>query len=90
MYAAPNQGAGGGGNADEMEEYLLGKKSVDSLIRDKNSEETVSWMHADVCDMETYARWNRLLLQLLNDLPFPMPMPTMNEIFNPKSEKILC
>lgn len=47
MYAAPNQGAGGGGNADEMEEYLLGKKSVDNLIRDKNSKETVSWMHVD-------------------------------------------
>ncbi|KAI7878086.1 hypothetical protein K492DRAFT_171120 [Lichtheimia hyalospora FSU 10163] len=42
MYAAPNQGAGGGGNTDEMEEYLLGKKSVDSLIRDKNSKESVA------------------------------------------------
>ena len=41
MYAAPNQ-SGGTGSKDEMEEYLLGKKSVDSLIRDKNSKETVS------------------------------------------------
>ncbi|KAI8142865.1 Pre-mRNA splicing factor-domain-containing protein [Fennellomyces sp. T-0311] len=41
MYAAPNQGAGKG-NKDEMEEYLLGKRSVDHLIRDKNSKETVA------------------------------------------------
>lgn len=57
MYAAPNQGAGGGGgNADEMEEYLLGKKSVDNLIRDKNSKETVSRMDLCMCDMQTHAK----------------------------------
>lgn len=40
MYAAPNTGGPKAGS-DEMEEYLLGKKNVDALIRDKNSRETV-------------------------------------------------
>ncbi|KAL1926509.1 hypothetical protein VTP01DRAFT_5630 [Rhizomucor pusillus] len=41
MYAAPNSG-GMKRNNDEMEEYLLGKKNVDTLIRDKTSKETVA------------------------------------------------
>ncbi|KAI9494909.1 hypothetical protein BDB00DRAFT_786759 [Zychaea mexicana] len=41
MYAAPNSSSAGG-NQDDMEAFLLGKKSVDQLIRDKNSKETNS------------------------------------------------
>ncbi|KAI9248308.1 hypothetical protein BDA99DRAFT_233298 [Phascolomyces articulosus] len=52
MYASPNQ-SGGAGNKDEMEQYLLGKKSVDDLIRDKNSKESVSYFF--------YLRMNQIL-----------------------------
>lgn len=39
LYAAP--ATGGGPNAEEMEEYLLGKKSVEKLFREKGQEKQV-------------------------------------------------
>ncbi|KAF7723729.1 RNA-splicing factor [Apophysomyces ossiformis] len=41
MYAAPNQGAAKPGS-NEMEDYLLGKKNVDDLLRNKAASETVA------------------------------------------------
>ncbi|KAG2172835.1 hypothetical protein INT43_000185 [Umbelopsis isabellina] len=40
MYAAPNASSGPGG--DDMEEYLLGKKSVDNLLRSKGEVQKVN------------------------------------------------
>ncbi|KAG0174066.1 RNA-splicing factor [Apophysomyces sp. BC1034] len=41
MYAAPNQGAAKPGGS-EMEDFLLGKKNVDDLLRNKAASETVA------------------------------------------------
>ncbi|KAI8377676.1 Pre-mRNA splicing factor-domain-containing protein [Radiomyces spectabilis] len=42
MYAAPNAGGRSGGVNSEMEEFLLGKKNVDELLRSKSSREEVA------------------------------------------------
>lgn len=90
MYAAPNSG-GMKRNNDEMEEYLLGKKNVDNLIRDKTSKETVS----EDSDKGSKAKYFlpaplRLLLLRTNDSLYQTPTPTLLEIFKQRFGKIRC
>ncbi|OLL24433.1 Pre-mRNA-splicing factor cwf25 [Neolecta irregularis DAH-3] len=40
MYAVPGGTGGGGGTTEEMEDYLLGKKRIDQLIKDDDAEKS--------------------------------------------------
>ncbi|KAI9485678.1 MAG: N-terminal domain of CBF1 interacting co-repressor CIR-domain-containing protein [Benjaminiella poitrasii] len=43
MYASPNANSGGNAN-NAMEDYLLGKKNVDDLLRTKQKQEVVKFI----------------------------------------------
>lgn len=90
MYASPNANLNGAAD-DTMEDFLLGKKNVDELLRAKQRQEIVSFCNITDCACYSclFSCSKLPLLPKKKDSHFPTPTQTLNVTYKARFVKIL-